>query len=205
MSNTDRVLKYLRSNPARGGCDDCIARKTGIRARPKVAEACRQLAAEGTLVRKKGKCPLGGHTRVLNTLASQAASRARGRLKAGPTSRRATGGERKRAPASVALGIEGAWRYVDRFCRALWVKHLKSEPPSSLAELITTLRDRELVPAHEANMMHTIRALRNLVVHENLDFGDHETTIARAAWEIVRAWAEQREREAWRLTLKMCA
>ena len=205
MSNTDRVLKYLRSTPARGGCDDCIARKTGIRARPKVAEACRRLAAEGTLVRKKGKCPLGGHTRVLNTLAPQAGSRGRGRLKASPASRRAAGGVRARSPASAALGIEGAWRYVDRFCRALWVKHLKSEPPSSLAELITTLRDRELVPAHEANMMHTIRALRNLVVHENLDFGDHETAIARAAWEIVRVWAEKREREAWRLTLKMCA
>ena len=67
------------------------------------------------------------------------------------------------------------------------------------------MRGRELLPAHEANMMHTIRALRNLVVHENLDFGEHETAIARAAWEIVRTWAEQREREAWRLTLKMCA
>ncbi len=208
MSNTDRVLKYLRSKPARGGCDDCLARKTGMRARPKVAEACRRLTAEGTLVRKKGKCPLCGHTRVLNSLAPQPMSSRRGRLKAGPVTRRATGGGRTRTPAppaSAALGIEGAWRYVDRFCRALWVQHRKSEPPTSLAELITTLRDQELLPAHEANMMHTIRALRNLVVHENLDFGDHETAIARAAWEIVRAWAEQREREAWRLTLKMCA
>ena len=208
MSTTDRVLTYLRSNAARGGCDDCLARKTGIRARPKVAEACRQLATEGTLVRKKGKCPLGDHTRVLNTLAPQAASGRRGRLKSGPASRRTSGGGRTRAPtppASAGLGIEGAWRYVDRFCRALWVKHLESDPPTSLAELITTLRGRELLPAHEANMMHTIRALRNLVVHENLDFGEHETAIARAAWEIVRTWAEQREREAWRLTLKMCA
>ena len=64
MSNTDRVLKYLRSKPARGGCDDCLARKTGIRARPKVAEACRRLAAEGTLVRKKGKSPLGRHRTI---------------------------------------------------------------------------------------------------------------------------------------------
>ena len=54
-------------------------------------------------------------------------------------------------------------------------------------------------------MMHTIRSLRNLVVHENLDFGENETAIARAAWEIVRAGAEKREGEAWRLTLKMCA
>ncbi len=208
MTYADRVLEYLRSKSARGGCDDCLARKTGIRARPKVAEACRRLAAEGTLVRKKGKCPLGDHTRVLNTLAPKVASKRSGRLRAGRASRPADAVGRTRTPAPpapAALGIEEAWRYVDRFCRALWVKHLDAEPPISLAESITTLRDRELLPAHEANMMHTIRALRNLVVHENLDFGEHETAIARAAWEIVRAWAEQREREAWHLTLKMCA
>ena len=208
MSNTDRVIRYLKSNPARGGCDDCLARKTGIRARRKVTEACRRLAADGTLVRKKGKCPLGGHTRVLNTLARQVASKRSGRLKPPRASRPAAGGGRTRAPAppaSATLGIEEAWRYVDRFCRALWVKHLDAQPPISLAESITTLRNEEFLPAHEANMMHTIRALRNLVVHENLDFGDHEKAIARAAWEIVRAWAERQEREAWRLTLKMCA
>ena len=208
MSTTDRVIRYLKSNPARGGCDDCLARKTGIRPLREVTDACRRLAAEGTLVRKKGKCPLGDHTRVLNTLAPKIASRRSGRLKPPRASRPAAGGGRTRAPAppaSATLGIEEAWRYVDRFCRALWVKHLDAEPPISLAESITTLRNEEFLPAHEANMMHTIRALRNLVVHENLDFGDHEKAIARAAWEIVRAWAERREREAWRLTLKMCA
>jgi len=112
---------------------------------------------------------------------------------------------RKPASASANLSIEDAWRYVDRFCRALWVKRLKSEPPQSLAEAITSLREKELIPTHEAGMMHTIRALRNHVVHENLDFGAYEITIARTAWEIVRAWAERQEREAWRLTLEMCA
>ena len=111
----------------------------------------------------------------------------------------------RKAPVPKSLGIEEAWRYVDRFCRALWNKHMETGPPTSLAEAITTLRDQELIPAHEANMMHTIRSLRNLVVHENLDFGDHETTLARVAWQIVRAWAEQREGEAWRLTVTMCA
>ena len=112
---------------------------------------------------------------------------------------------RKPASKSAKLSIEDAWRYVDRFCRALWVKHLESEPPQSLAEAITQLRDEELIPTHEAGMMHTIRALRNQVVHENLDFGAYEITIARAAWEIVRAWAERQERKTWRLTLERCA
>jgi hypothetical protein len=111
---------------------------------------------------------------------------------------------RKAPPSPTDLGIEEAWRYVDRFCRALWVKHMETEPPGSLAEAITTLRDEELVPVHEAGMMHTIRAMRNLLVHEDVSFGEHETTIARAAWEIIRAWAQQREGEAWRLTMTMC-
>ncbi len=115
--------------------------------------------------------------------------------------------KRARKPASKSddLTIEDAWRYVDRFCRALWMEQLKEEPPQSLAQMITQLRDQELIPAHEAGMMHTIRAMRNHVVHENLEFGEYELTIARSAWEIVRAWAERHARKAWRLTLQMCA
>ena len=41
----------------------------------------------------------------------------------------------KKKPPPKDLGIESAWRYIDRFCRALWVKHLKGDPPSSLAEM----------------------------------------------------------------------
>ena len=112
--------------------------------------------------------------------------------------------KKKTAPVPQDLGIEEAWRYIDRFCRALWVKHMQTDPPGSLAEAITALRDQQLLPVHEAGMMHTIRALRNLLVHENVAFGDHEATIVRAAWEIIRAWAEKRESEAWHLTLSMC-
>ncbi|MHC4415590.1 MAG: DUF4145 domain-containing protein [Planctomycetota bacterium] len=129
----------------------------------------------------------------------------RGRKSPRATPRKTTRkGARKAPPAATAVGIEEAWRYVDRFCRALWVKHLEGDAPASLAEAITALRDEELLPVHEANMMHTIRSLRNLLVHENIDFGDHETTIAGAAWQIIRAWAEKQERDAWRLAVTMC-
>ena len=111
---------------------------------------------------------------------------------------------RKTSPAPTRLSIEDAWRYVDRFARALWGKHMESNPPGSLAELITAMRDQDVVPPHEANMMHTIRSLRNLVVHENVVFGKHETAIARAAWQIVRDWAQQHEDEVWHLTMAVC-
>jgi hypothetical protein len=120
------------------------------------------------------------------------------------TAKRKKKSARKAFPAPIDLGIEEAWRYVDRFCRALWVKHMQAEPSGSLAEIITALRDQGVLPAHEAGMMHTIRTLRNLLVHENVAFGDHETTITQAAWQIICAWADKHEQEAWRLTMTMC-
>ncbi len=211
MSDADRVIEYLelihsRASGGEGGgggcCDDCLARKTGIRPRHRVAQICRSLAKAGVLVRKKRKCSLGDHTKTVNVAVVKRASK--GRL--GPTG--ATRPPTRRThtrPTVAALGIEEIWRYVDRFCRAFWMKHMEGDPPSSLAEIITTLRDEELLPGHEANMMHTIRSLRNMLVHENVAFGAHETTIARAAWQIIAEWAEQRERELWRLTINMCA
>lgn len=197
MSSDDRVLAFLRSTPSGAGCDDCISGKARIKPRQEVSRTCRKLVADGKLVRRRAKCPLGNHTKVVNSLV---ATPARGS--------RTTAAPRKRSAASTAaaatLGIEDAWRFVDRFCKALWVKHLKDDPPVSLAECITALRDQELVPAHEANMMHNIRSLRNMLVHENVNFGGHETAIAQASWEIIRAWAQRREDEAWRLTVSVC-
>jgi hypothetical protein len=121
------------------------------------------------------------------------------------TTKKAAKKTRKKATAVPKdLGIEEAWRYIDRFCRALWVEHMHTDPPGSLAEAITAMRDQGLVPAHEAGMMHNIRAMRNMLVHEDVVFGEHETTIARAAWQIVRAWAVECEPEAWHLVSSMC-
>jgi hypothetical protein len=100
------------------------------------------------------------------------------------------------APRTEATGVsvEEAWRGVDRVARAIWAAHYSEvAPPESLADLVTSLRDEEIVPTNEANMMHTIRSLRNLVVHESLEAGEHETTVAGAAWQIVKRWALRHE------------
>lgn len=192
MTESDLVVRFLESIPDRRCCDDCLVKKTRIRPRSQVSRICRELADSGRIVRKRGKCPLGDHTKMLNTVAAA-------------TTKASKRGVKAPAPAPSDLGIEDAWRYVDRFCRAMWNKHVGDESPSSLAEAITALRDEELVPAHEANMMHTIRSLRNMVVHEDVDFGEHENAIARAAWAIIRAWGERRERDLWNATNTMCA
>ncbi len=110
-----------------------------------------------------------------------------------------------RRPSRSGLSVEGAWRCVDRLCRAVWPRHHDDPPPQSLADLITTLRDEEVIPANEANMMHTIRSLRNLVVHESLEAGDHETTVAQAAWANVERWAQKQERQAWKAASAACS
>ena len=123
MSQTDLVLECLESLSPAGCCDDCLSKKTRIKPRKTISQLCRALVAEGRLVRKRGKCPSGNHTKMLNTLAG---------------SRAAT---KSASTSPDDLSIEEAWRYVDRFCRGLWNKEMKTESPSSLADAITTLRD----------------------------------------------------------------
>ena len=79
-------------------------------------------------------------------------------------------------------------------------RHKLPNGKNGLAAVISALSDRGVVPMHEANMMHTIRGLRNAYVHEHFPMGTRETAIAQAAWDIIREWAELHEGELWRLT-----
>ena len=119
MTESDLVVQCLEAIPERRCCDDCLVKKTQVRPRSQLSRLCRELAEQGRLTRKRGKCPLGNHTKMLNTLAASPA--------------RATASKRSvKTPTPAALGIEDAWRYVDRFCRAVWIKHLGDDTPSSL-------------------------------------------------------------------------
>lgn len=53
---------------------------------------------------------------------------------------------------------------------------------------------------HQANMMHTIRGLRNAYVHEDIHMGQREMAIAQGAWDIIHEWAESHEGELGRRT-----
>jgi hypothetical protein len=69
-----------------------------------------------------------------------------------------------------------------------------------LAALISSLSDSGDVPIHQANMMHTLRSLRNAFVHEHIRMGKREEAILENAWAIIEEWAETNEPELWRLT-----
>jgi uncharacterized protein YutE (UPF0331/DUF86 family) len=99
------------------------------------------------------------------------------------------------------LSIEALCNHLDRFCRALQ-ENPESNPRMGLAALISELRDQEIIPGHPANMMHTIRGLRNAYVHEHIEMRKVERAVANGAWAIIAEWAERHHPEKWRLTMR---
>ena len=156
-----------------------------------VNQLCNRLAEKGLIRRDKGICPRDVHRKKklinsvsiapsLPTISSTGAS-VLGVLERG-------------------VNICDAWRHVDRFCKAVWPKYFKKDVPLRLADLISALRDEDkhIVPSHVAIMMHTIRVLRNEIVHEDGPYGIREQTIVSMAYAIVAEWAETNEGDFWR-------
>lgn len=133
-------------------------------------------------MRRKGRCALGDHTKTLNITRADTSPRGEGR---------------RVREEGTTVSIEELWKHLDRFCKGLGEKHGISTGRQGLAVLISALADSGAVPMHQANMMHGIRSLRNAYVHEQLSIGKRETEFARAAWDIIREWAESREGGLW--------
>ena len=195
MSNAETILEFLERSP-KGACDDCISRETRVEPRQQVYQICQRMEQRRTIMRRKGRCPLCGHTKTVSVIT------------AGASEPEAV--ESRRAPQSPvevstrcqseAVSIEALRNHLDRFCKILVEKHKFPNGKNGLAALISALSDRGIVPLHQANMMHTIRGLRNAYVHDHIAMDAREAAIAQAAWDIIREWAELRERELWRRT-----
>ena len=70
----------------------------------------------------------------------------------------------------------------------------KFEPKSerSLYQWITELQAKGVIPRPVADMMHTIRTLRNNVAHSNHLFNKHDRTVLESAWLSVQEWCAQK-------------
>lgn len=196
MSNVDTIVEFLES-VGRGCCDDCISRETGVKPRQQVNQICRRLEEQGKIVREEGRCALGDHRKKLSIVADA--------LRHTPVAP-AAAAQSVELPSSRQKGppvaIEHLYNQLDRFCKAVWAKHESTTAPDTLNALISTLSKHGIVPRHQANMMHTIRKLRNLYVHEHVGIGTKETVMVQAAWDIIREWAESHESELWRLATR---
>lgn len=195
MSNAETILEFLERFP-KGVCDDCISRETRVEPRQQVNQICRQLEQRETTTRCKDRCALCGHTKTLTIIRRGASAP---EVAARPRSAQASR-EASTVYQSGAASIETLWKHLDRFCKALGNKHKISNGKNGLAALISAITDHGAVPMHQANMMHTIRALRNAYVHDGIPMDRRETVIAQAAWDIIREWAESHEGELWRRT-----
>src|SRR5712691_6455653 len=89
------------------------------------------------------------------------------------------------APRAQALSAEEMRNRLDRFCVSLWEKRGLGTKPDGLAKLIAELSERGVIPMHQANMMHTVRALRNAYVHDHIPIGPREQAVLDGAWGII--------------------
>jgi uncharacterized protein YutE (UPF0331/DUF86 family) len=85
----------------------------------------------------------------------------------------------------------GIVRICQELCRKAKIEVAPNDGP---AGIISVLKEEQLVPRHEANMMHTICNLRNVYVWEQVELGPNEQAVAAAAWKIVLAWWERARR-----------
>lgn len=73
------------------------------------------------------------------------------------------------------------------------LQNLEPKAGRELSEWISDVQRKNLVPRPIADMMHTIRKIRNSVVHSNYSFGKHERAVLDSAWLTVKEWWEQRQ------------
>jgi hypothetical protein len=184
MTNAERILEALES-VAGGCCDDCLSRRSRVTPRQQVNQVCRRLENAGALSREETACAVCGARKTVSSLA--------GRPRPRRPSRAAATDVRSHAPSPEEMR-----NHLDRFCSDLWEKRGDGPKPDSLAALIGGLSDRGAIPMHQANMMHTIRGLRNAYVHDHIPLGPREAAVLENAWGIVREWAEDREGKLWR-------
>jgi hypothetical protein len=186
MTNAEKIIELLES--LRGPCcDDCISLRARVEPRQQVNQICRRLEGSGGLVREESVCVLCGTSKETNRSAARQPS-------AGQSPRRTASGDVRR------LGPEEARNQLDRFCKGLWERRCAGRAPDGIAALISELSDQGAIPLHQANMMHTIRGLRNSYVHEHLAVGARERAVLANAWEIIAEWAESYEPELWGLS-----
>jgi hypothetical protein len=62
-----------------------------------------------------------------------------------------------------------------------------------LSEWIGDLHRKNLILRPVADMMHTIRKIRNNVFHSNYTFSKHDRAVFESAWMSVKEWWDQRQ------------
>jgi len=181
LSNSDIILEYLDENFPTEYCDDCLSTRLEIKPRQQVNQICSRLFKKNTIVRQKRLCSECRRTKIVNTLTYDSSS---------PTSSKENHFRRIKYERlnNKQIDIEKVRTEIVHMCRIFWQNSKDSEPPRSISALINSLKDENLLPRHQANMMLTLCSLRNVNVYEQIQMGKREQLIASKAWEIILEW-----------------
>jgi len=168
MTNAEKILELLEviRGPA---CDDCISLRSGVRPRQQVNQICRRLEGGGAVLRQRSVCVVCKGSKQTNSINKSGALPPLGQ----------PGVEHM-----AHLRVEDARNHLDRFCKALCERQHRGRAADNLADSIRELSDQGVLPIHQANMMHTIRSLRNAYVHEQITLGKREYAVLESAWSL---------------------
>jgi hypothetical protein len=182
MQQRDLILELLDEISPKAYCDDCISSELGIQTRQQVNQICRSLERARLVRREKSPCGKCGKSKTTNARApavKDAPFRGSQTLEPGVSTR---GGDLS------DFDIEKTRNELVAICRALWQTTQTEPRPHSVSVVINTLRQKGVLPHHQANMMLTLCNLRNVHVYEGLPLGDSEFAIAANAYKIVSEW-----------------
>jgi hypothetical protein len=190
MSNIDIMLEYLEQNGPGGYCDDCISEQLGIEPRQQVNQVARRLSKQGLISRGTGVCSVCDRNKTVNKTNIAGTSE----LDAARVRDAAAVYEMKGSLGPI--DIEKVRTQVVHMCHSVWRgERPGEEPPRSVSGLINDLKESNLLPRHQANMMLTLCNLRNVYVYEELELGQSEVDVARGAWAIVSQWWEETRKQ----------
>lgn len=180
MNNADIILELLDEIQPKKYCDDCLSSELKIEPRQQVNQICRGLETQRKLIRQKGVCDSCKKRNKITNLIGSVIPPTKV-LRESPTVYMGVS-------PKAELDIEKIRTQVVRICRQVWSDKKSGAPPHSISVVINSLRNENLLPSHQANMMLTLCNLRNAYIYESVELGNRETTIAANAWEIVSEW-----------------
>ena len=191
MSNSDIILEFLEENHPGEYCDDCISSQLEIKPRAQVNQICNRLSKQGTTKRDKGLCMLCHRQKFVNAFSTPVP----GTSRAGILKEPAASYEVYDSLSDSQIDIEKMRTKIVRMCHELWQNEKGVDAPRSISRVINILKDENLLPWHQANMMLTLCNLRNVYVYEGLEMGHSERIVATGAWAIVSQWWESINKE----------
>ena len=186
MTNSDYILEYLEANLTKELCDDCISNELNISPRQQVNQITRKLTNKGLIIRERKPCSLCKKIKLANQfvpLSTKYSSSLSHQVEEVHISYGKV--------ADVKIDIEHVRTRIVHLCYDLWLKANQERPDCGISRLIGLLRDEELIPKHQANMMLTLVNLRNVYVYDQLPLGSAEKYVAYYAWQIVSKWWEK--------------